>query len=246
MALKSASPLPPLADDAWRVIYFDAPNRGEQVRLLLALAHQPFEDHRLAFPHGKTPLMSGSAGDAAPLAFDLTPVVQHGGLSIGIVPGSMLYIAEQFGLVPNHALSRVFAVSLTDASEMMRNDVFYSVVFRAAKLREKPDKLNKEPYLKWLGHFERFLRAKSGMVDGAEAGPFFLGAKICYADVAVYDCVMGIWAMDLYNQGDQHHDTWPLLCALVDAVASQPGIREYEVKRGTRREFYDRVGKSKL
>ena len=73
---------------------------------MLALGATPFEDHRMAFPDGKTPLMSLGAGDAAPLAFDLCPVVQHhdpqhGEITIGIVPGSMIYIAEKLGLVPD-------------------------------------------------------------------------------------------------------------------------------------------------
>lgn len=244
MALKGKSPLPPLPDGAWRVLYFDAPNRGEQLRLLFALAGTPFEDYRLAFPEGKTPLMSVSAGDAAPLAFDLTPVVQHGSLSIGIVGGSMQYTAEQLGLIPDSVVGRALAVSLVEASEMMRNDVFYKVFFKREKLRRKPETLDTAPYFKWLSHFERFLRrtvAKSPEIvaAGSEPGPFFLGARICYADVAVYDCVSGIWALDLYDKNDSlRRERFPHLCALVDAVASAPGIREYEALRGSRKDFY--------
>merc|ERR1719272_1250065 len=114
----------------------------------------------MAFPKGKVPLMSISAGDAAPLAFDLTPVVQHGKHSIGIVGGSMSYVAEHLGLMPepNNALTRAHAFELVESSEMMRNDIFYGHVFKRAKLRLEPQKLKTEAYNKWLGHFERFLR----------------------------------------------------------------------------------------
>jgi glutathione S-transferase len=231
------------------------PNRGEQVRLLLALAGTEFEDHRMKFPDGKTPLTSLGAGDAAPLAFDLCPIVQHndpehGELSIGIVPGSMMYIAEKHGLIPADLLSRTLAVSLVDASEMMRDDIFYgsygqlgkeSSFFNRAKARQDIEGLDTEPYYKWLSHFERYLRRKKAgaepLTAGNPTGPFVLGATICYADVAIYDCVMGIWAMDLFDE-QKGRERSPLLCQLVQAVANTPGIKEYEAARGGRREYY--------
>jgi hypothetical protein len=36
----------------WRVLYFDAPTRGEQVRLLFVATGTPFEDVRFKFPGG--------------------------------------------------------------------------------------------------------------------------------------------------------------------------------------------------
>lgn len=148
MSSASTSPLPPLADGVWRVIYFDAPNRGEQLRLLFALTGTTFDDCRLPFPDGKVPLIA--AGDANPLAFDLTPIVQHGNISIGIVPGSMLYTAEKLGLIPDDLLARALAVSIVDASEMMRNDVFYKVFFERAKLRRAPEPPRATvPHLAW-------------------------------------------------------------------------------------------------
>jgi hypothetical protein len=49
--------------------------------------------------------MSLGAGDAAPLAFDLCPVVQHhdpehGEVTLGIVPGSMYYVRRPAACSP--------------------------------------------------------------------------------------------------------------------------------------------------
>ena len=143
--------------------------------------------------------------------------------------------------IPAGLLARAAAVSLVDASEMMRDDVFYGSYFNRARVRLTPDKLDSEPYFKWLSHFERFLRNKAAgkepLTVGAAPGPFLLGADICYADVAVYDCVMGIWAMDLFDEAAGRARS-PLLCVLVDAVGGTPGIRAHEEARGTRREYY--------
>ena len=240
--------LKPLKEHEWRVIYFDAPNRGEQVRLLLHLVGQPFEDYRMAFPHGKTPLMSISdAGDQAPMAFDLCPIVQHGEISIGIVPGCMLYIAEHFNLVPSNINGRSLCAGLVDASEMMRDDVFYGKpigYFNRAKARKMPGTFSHEVYHKWLGHFERFLRNKEAgnepLLKGYDLnGPFFFGKNIYYPDISIYDTLMGIWAMDLYDLDlTKRRKRYPLLHKFVSAVSNLPGIKEYENKRGTRLDIY--------
>ena len=48
----------------------------------------------------------------------------------------MLYVAEHLGLIPDDLLARSLAVSIVDASEMMRDDVFYGSFFKRTKLRK--------------------------------------------------------------------------------------------------------------
>ena len=59
----------------WRLLYFDAPTRGEQLRLLFRLAKQPFDDVRLVWPSGIAPYKHAALGDASPLLFDQCPMV---------------------------------------------------------------------------------------------------------------------------------------------------------------------------
>ena len=49
----------------WRLIYFDAPTRGEQIRVLFALAGVAFDDVRVRpFPSGLDPYKKAALGDA--------------------------------------------------------------------------------------------------------------------------------------------------------------------------------------
>ena len=59
----------------WQLLYFDAPTRGEQLRLLFRLAKQPFDDVRLVWPSGIAPYKHAALGDASPLLFDQCPMV---------------------------------------------------------------------------------------------------------------------------------------------------------------------------
>ena len=61
----------------WRLLYFDAPTRGEQIRVLFALMDTPFVDVRLTpFPEGLDPYKKAAMGSASPLCgTDLCPAV---------------------------------------------------------------------------------------------------------------------------------------------------------------------------
>ena len=119
---------PPLAEDQWRVMYYDAPNRGEQLRLLFHLTETPFEDVRIGpFPEGLVRFKAIGAGDLSPLAWDFVPVVQHGTadgmVSVSTTAGAMHYAGEKLGLIPDDALARATAVQLVVGEEAMRNEV---------------------------------------------------------------------------------------------------------------------------
>ena len=62
----------------WQLLYFDAPTRGEQLRLLFLLAGVPFEDTRLAWPAGLNRYKRAVLGDASPLMFDQVLVLRIG------------------------------------------------------------------------------------------------------------------------------------------------------------------------
>ena len=52
----------------WRLLYFDAPTRGEQIRMLFAIAGVPLADVRLSpYPQGLDPYKSAAMGAASPL-----------------------------------------------------------------------------------------------------------------------------------------------------------------------------------
>jgi glutathione S-transferase len=171
-----------------------------------------------------------SAGDAAPLAYDFVPIVQHGDFTASTTAAAMQYAGEMLGLCPDDAISRAKANQIVVGEEAMRNAVFYGAYMR--------NEAKRGLYAHWLGHFERFLRTASK--TNATKGPYVLGAELCYADVSLYDCLTAIWALECYpnedgtggdNEGGRRKE-FPLLSALVDAVGAQPKLKDYvEVHR---------------
>eukprot|EP00747_Dinoflagellata_sp_TGD_P194814 gnl/TRDRNA2_/TRDRNA2_62668_c0_seq1.p1 gnl/TRDRNA2_/TRDRNA2_62668_c0~~gnl/TRDRNA2_/TRDRNA2_62668_c0_seq1.p1 ORF type:complete len:267 (-),score=43.64 gnl/TRDRNA2_/TRDRNA2_62668_c0_seq1:34-810(-) len=233
--------LPPLADGAWRVIYYQAPHRGEQLRLLFEVTRTPFEDVRLVFPKGLTPFKANSAGDATPLAFDFVPIVQHGRHSISTTAGAMQYVGESLGLVPDDVLARAKAVMLVTGCEAMRNEVFYAAYTAMSRKQQMLETFDRAAYGRWLGHFERFLRkeAAAAIAFGKSTGPFVLGSKACYADFAIYDCLTAVWDLGCYGRDEAaRHDEFPRLSALVEAVGAMPNIKAYITRRGSRYEYW--------
>jgi len=59
----------------WKFLYFNAPTRGEQVRMLFAAGATPFEDITFDFPAGLSPYKHAAMGDKSPLMFDQCPTV---------------------------------------------------------------------------------------------------------------------------------------------------------------------------
>ena len=77
------TPAVPHTPGTWRLLYFDAPNRGEQVRILFSVAGVPFNDVRLVYPVGLDPYKKAAMGDASPLlGTDLCPAVTAPRLTI--------------------------------------------------------------------------------------------------------------------------------------------------------------------
>lgn len=114
--------------EGWRIIYFQAPNRGECLRLILTAAGEQFEDVRVEFPAGLNQYKSATVGDASPLPFDQCPIVQHAqtGASIGQTAAAAMYIGTQTGLAPTDANQLAQAQSAAIGIQEMYNALFYS------------------------------------------------------------------------------------------------------------------------
>jgi len=243
------------APNVWRVMYFETPTRGEQLRLLFWLTGTSFEDVKLPkFPDDLDPYRSSILGDNSPLAFDRVPLVQYNGTSIVQVAAAMQFVGEKLGLVDDTPEARAETAMLMLGSEEMRNTVFYPV-FQAinditAKCQEtnmsstemmmkilelKPQFLHLVPYDQWMGHFERYLRRR-----GESNGPFLLGNKISYVDVALYDCITAIWTLPVCESKKDQKTKYPLLKVLEKAVREQPRLKDHLDVRG---DFWPAINK---
>ena len=121
----------------WRLLYFDAPTRGEQLRLLFRLAKQPFDDVRLVWPSGIAPYKHAALGDASPLLFDQCPMVTSpDGHHIAQTAAAMQFVGRRLGLAPaggddGGVAADARALALTLGAEELRNAVFYKLLIPA-------------------------------------------------------------------------------------------------------------------
>jgi len=242
--------------DVYRLVYYETPTRAEQVRLLFRMTGTAFDNVKIKdFPQGLDPYRPGALGDASPVPFDQAPILQHNGLTIAETPAIMQYVAEKVGLVEDTPEARARAMMFMVASEEMRDHVFYPnfnkilAVFEAGNkagtpqqeifqnvIELKPGFLGGAPYDKWMGHFERHLRCHSE----PSGGPFLWGPKLCYADVAVYDCATAIWTLPICEPLKERKRKFPLLVALVKAVRDYPKLKEHLDIRG---DFWPAISK---
>ena len=111
-----------------RLLYFDAPNRGEQVRILLALAGTPFDDVRLKYPEGLNPYKKAAMGDASPLlGTDLCPAVTapDGSHCVG-TSDIMRFVGARVGWAPPEgSAADAKAMEVVLEMQSVMNGVFY-------------------------------------------------------------------------------------------------------------------------
>jgi glutathione S-transferase len=196
------------AASQWKVYYFNAPTRGEQVRMLLRITNTPFEDITFKGEEGMK-YKPASMGDLSPATFNQFPcVVDPDGNFLAQTTAIMQHIGRSVGLAPETPMEDALALSLTLASEDMRGKVFYKVlqpeVIRRiliakcaclgcsccvgciSKLLGRGPNTFQEGFNNLdsqLSNFERFIRLHG------KGGPFLLGSAMYYCDVAVYDCI---------------------------------------------------------
>eukprot|EP00240_Pyramimonas_obovata_P015942 CAMPEP_0118929592 /NCGR_PEP_ID=MMETSP1169-20130426/6545_1 /TAXON_ID=36882 /ORGANISM="Pyramimonas obovata, Strain CCMP722" /LENGTH=269 /DNA_ID=CAMNT_0006871811 /DNA_START=260 /DNA_END=1067 /DNA_ORIENTATION=- len=223
----------------FRVLYFDAPTRGEQIRLLFVITGTPFEDVRFKFPGGIKPFKQATMGDDSPLAFDQVPCVEHNGIAIAQTSACMHYVGSQLGLAPGTPGGDSLAMSITMGAEEARNAVFYGTLIPVVLLkyimglrlaRALTGWWRKKRYHKWMGFFERQLRITSAAA-ATVSELHFVDHKLSYADVAVFDMVQGTLDVGAYTGADLAKD-FPLLHRFVGQMRDLPNLEAYLEERG--------------
>lgn len=199
MAIQPAVPHTP---GTWRLIYFDAPNRGEQVRMLFSLAKVDFVDVRISqYPEGLNPYKTAAMGDASPLrGTDKCPAVTApDGTHFVETSEIMKIVGERVGLGAGTANEELAMRATLKAQELI-NTVFYALmrpVVTQRVLRRFSLPLTGlrclEPCLgagaastkKGVAAMFSHLPTIEALLEEVD-GPYVCGASFTYADVALF------------------------------------------------------------
>ncbi|KAL3668104.1 hypothetical protein V7S43_006968 [Phytophthora oleae] len=193
-----------------KLTYFAGPGRAELSRLILSAGNVSFEDERLdrdAFLAIKPTLPLGQV-----------PVLEVDGTTYSQSMAIARYAAKLTGLYPQNPLEclRVDMVSesLVDIKALI-TEVTYRTPDEATKA-EKTKTLLEESVPKTFKLLEGFV----------QKGPFFLGDKMTYADLQLFDLVKNALA----NFAGFSLDKYPKLTGLVAKVEANPNVAAYLAK----------------
>lgn len=211
-------PAVPHTPGTWRLIYFDAPNRGEQIRQLFFLAGVPFDDVRVRkFPEGLEPYKAKALGDDSPLlGTDQCPAVTApDGTHCVETSDIMHFVGHRLGLAPekDSAMDKK-ATEVTRLMQHLMDGVFYGLlkqmvvrhifaseffgglswartllIGRETKYLPRPDGELREALATLEGHL-----VESG-------GPFVCGEQLTYADASVTAILREVLAFDCFDRG---------------------------------------------
>ena len=193
----------------WRLLYFDAPTRGEQIRVLFTLMKTPFVDVRLTpFPEGLDPYKAYAMGSASPLCgSDLCPAITapdgtHCVETVDImrfVGTSLAHWPEQgslddgksmkYCILAQELLNQVFYPLLRP---MIVNRIMSTELFGLLKLARpllQPAFNDGRRWRDFIPPARAKLVAILGDVEHGlreSGGPYLLGERLSYGDASIY------------------------------------------------------------
>jgi glutathione S-transferase len=199
--------------------------RGEYVRLALEDAGAAYVDvARRGNGESRMMKMMEAAKGTPPFA---PPFLKAGKLVIGQTANILLYLGPRHGLAPKAEAQRLwvhqlqltiadFVVEVHDTHHPLGTSLYYEDQRPAAKRRASEFWGERVP--KFLGYFERLIRASGG--------PYLNARRLCYADLSLFQIVEGLrYAFPSHMQ--RFERKVPHLVALHDKVAARPNIRAY-------------------
>ena len=189
----------------WRLLYFDAPTRGEQIRLLFKISGVEFDDVRLEYPRGLEPYKTNTMGDDSPLCgTDLCPAVTSpDGEHCVETSDIMRLVGRAVGLGPASEADDKRAAAITVRAQEVLNRSFYKMLLPMVTLNILSEDLGgvmgyciptsfvvkKKKVEEARAELDRQATFFEDELISSESGPYFCGDSISYADVAVF-CVL--------------------------------------------------------
>jgi glutathione S-transferase len=239
-------PAVPHTPGTWRLLYFDAPNRGEQVRQLFAVAKVPFVDVRLKFPSGLDPYKKAAMGDASPLlGTDLCPAVTApDGTHCVETADVMRFVGQRVCLAPpDGSTEDAKAMEVTLLMQTAMNQVFYPLfkpmIVKHIFASEFGGALRLAARA-MVGSESTFLPAPAAKLDevlarleavlDASGGPYCCGAQLSYADVSVCAILTEVLAYQCFDRPALLRPRPKLAALLTDMEARTKPWMTYRVR----------------
>ena len=217
----------------WRLLYYDAPTRGEQIRLLFALGGVPLQDVRLwPFPSGLDPYRKAALGADSPLlGTDKCPcVTAPDGTHCVETSNIMHFVGHQIGMAPQTEEADERAVNLCLIAQELLDEVFYPLLMPMLVRH-----LTRTELLGLLRPLSGLLGDRSAKVEPAVAalrarlpaleraleasgGTFFSGEALTFESVALFNALRDILAYECV--GDELA-SYPRLAAFMAALEAR-------------------------
>ncbi|MDB5960587.1 MAG: glutathione S-transferase [Massilia sp.] len=199
--------------------------RGEFIRLALEEAQVPYDDVARA-KDGVDKLMEKMAQSATPPY--APPFLVAGEQTIGQVANILQFIGANHGLAPRNAAGRLWVNQLQltiadmvaevhDTHHPIAVSLTYEQQSAAAKKRAAAFVAERIP--KYLDYFE-------GVLEKAGEGGYFLGRKVTYADLSMFQLIEGL-GYAFPKAMASVAAAYPRLLQLREQVASRPHIAAY-------------------
>lgn len=192
----------------YKLTYFDfSGSRGEECRLALHLAGEPFDDDRMA---------QGTWATVKPTTpYGAVPVLTIDGERVLAQSNAILsYLGRTHGLLPTDAFEAARHEAAMCAVEDLRGQM--NPMSRIADADEK--KTAREAFA------SGYLRTWSAALERQIQGPFFGGSRISVADLKLYIVMKSIKSGGIDHVPATAFDEFTALSRLYDAVDTYPAV----------------------
>ena len=199
--------------------------RGEYVRLALEDASADYVDvARKGNGMAAMMRMTEQSRGTPPFA---PPFLKAGKIVIGQVANILLYLGARHGLAPKTEAGKLwihqlqltiadFVVEVHDTHHPLGSTLYYED--QRAPAKKRTEEFWNERVPKYLGYFERLLKANGG--------GYVSGRRITYVDLSLFQIVEGLrYAFPKRMVGFEKEI--PRLIGLRDRVAARPNIKAY-------------------
>lgn len=208
----------------YKLTYFDfSGSRGEECRLALHLAGEPFDDDRLPRDEWATRKATTPYGSVPVLTIE-------GKGELAQSNAILSYLGRAHGLLPTDAYEAARHEACMSAVEEFRAHLNPTSRIADAAEKQAAREAFASGYLRtWSAAVERQISASTG-AQGVPPGPFFGGARISVADLKLYIIMKSIKSGGIDHVPASAFDEFAALSRLYEAVDIHPAVSAWTAR----------------